>query len=289
MGALLAGELPRAHSSATLQNSPQDPSSGGSAFYQSKGVDENGVTPLMRAARDGEPNLLRSILSEGGDVNSQDSFGWSALTYAARRGDAPMILALANKGADIDHPSDDGWTPLMYAASEGFSDAVRVLLDRGANVNANSNSGATALTFAEQRQGGATGPEPKGKYGSRTYPPRDYPGVVEQLQRAGAVAGRAGPLPQISPAVDSKPVALNRPSIKYTEEARQHKLNARIDMRVLVGDDGTVRKIRVLTGAPYGLTDQAVTAASQLRFKPASRGGKPVEFWVPLSMDFNIK
>ncbi|HSB12676.1 MAG TPA: ankyrin repeat domain-containing protein [Blastocatellia bacterium] len=253
-------------------------------------ADEDGVTPLMRAARDGEARLLRSLLKEGGDVNSADAYGWTALTYAARRGDASMVAALANKGADLNHQSDDGLTPLMYAVSEGYADAVRVLLERGANVNATSKSGATALTLAEQRNNAQqTMAGTKTVTPSRTVERKDYAEVVEQLKRAGAFAGSPGPLLQLAPAVDSRPVALNHPYPAYTEEARRYKINATIHMRVLVGEDGAVKKVRVLVGAPYGLTEQAVISAHQLRFKPASRGGRPVESWTSLSMDFNIR
>ena len=37
--------------------------------------DEDGVTPLMRAARDGELKTFRSLLKRGADVNTKD-FGY---------------------------------------------------------------------------------------------------------------------------------------------------------------------------------------------------------------------
>lgn len=255
-------------------------------------TDEDGVTPLMRAVRDGETRSARSLIKETGDVDAQDVYGWSALTYAARRGDVAMVVALANKGADLNHQSDDGLTPLMYAAGEGYPDVVRVLLERGAIFNATSTSGATALSLAQLRNNSSqsqAGHDARTISLSQDRERRDYAEVVEQLKKAGAIEGRPGPLLLISPPIDSRPVPLNHPYPSYTEEARKHKINARIDMRVLVGEDGVVKKVRTLTGAPYGLTDQAVTAASQLRFKPASRGGKPAEFWTSLSMDFNLR
>lgn len=253
--------------------------------------DEDGITPLMCAARDGERKALRSLLNAGTEVDARDVYGWSALTYAARRGDASMITALANKGADLNNQSDEGLTPLMYASTEGYADAVRVLVERGANVNATSKGGATALGLAEARghaQRETAGQVSGGAAFSATEQ-RDYRAVIEYLKQAGGVVGKPGPVLQISPVVDSRPVALNRPYPSYTEEARRHKINARIDIRVLVGEDGSVKKVRVLIGAPDGLTKQAVMAANQLKFKPASSGGRAVEFWTPLSMDFNVR
>jgi len=243
----------------------------------------------MRAVRDGETTSARSLIKQSGDVDAQDVYGWSALTYAARRGDVALVVALANKGADLNHQSEDGLTPLMYATNEGYVDVVRVLLGRGANPNAVSTSGATALSLAQVRN---NQPQSTARQEAKTIivsqdQRRDYADIVELLKKAGAIEGR--PLLSVSPPIDSRPVPLNHPHPSYTEQARQHKINARIDMRVLVGEDGSVKKVRILTGAPYGLTEQAAMAAGQLRFKPAYRDGKPVEFWAPLFMDFNLR
>jgi len=42
---------------------------------------EEGVTALMRAARDGERKNVKALLEQGVDVNVRDPGGWSALTY----------------------------------------------------------------------------------------------------------------------------------------------------------------------------------------------------------------
>jgi TonB family protein len=59
-------------------------------------------------------------------------------------------------------------------------------------------------------------------------------------------------------------------------------------MRVLVGEDGNVKSVRVVRSLPDGLTEEAISAARQTTFKPAMKDGKPVPFWVGLEMNFNI-
>jgi protein TonB len=60
-------------------------------------------------------------------------------------------------------------------------------------------------------------------------------------------------------------------------------------MSVLVGEDGTVKSIRVVRGLPDGLTEQAVAVARETKFKPAMKDGKPVPLWVGLEISFVIR
>jgi len=47
--------------------------------------------------------------------------------------------------------------------------------------------------------------------------------------------------------------------------------------------------VRVVRGLPDGLTEQAIAAARQAKFKPAMKDGKPVPYWMVIQMDFNIR
>jgi len=46
---------------------------------------------------------------------------------------------------------------------------------------------------------------------------------------------------------------------------------------VLFRSDGRVHVIRVLQGLGYGLDEQAVKAAEQIKFKPALHEGQPID------------
>lgn len=103
----------------------------------------------------------------------------------------------------------------------------------------------------------------------------------------GIGSGHAGN--SIPTRVDTKPVPLNRPTPRYTESARANGVQGSVLVRVLVGEDGNVKLIRVIRGLPDGLTEEAITTARQTKFKPAMKDGKPVPFWVGLEINFNIR
>jgi TonB family protein len=89
--------------------------------------------------------------------------------------------------------------------------------------------------------------------------------------------------------VDTRPIPLNSPQPRYTEKARNNKIEGSVTLRVLVGADGLVNQVRVVRGLPDGLDEQAIQAAYQLRFKPAMKAGKPVAYWLPVIVEFNLR
>ncbi len=70
---------------------------------------------------------------------------------------------------------------------------------------------------------------------------------------------------------------ISKPSPVYTQEARQLKLEGEVLLEVLFGANGQLHVNRVVRGLGHGLDEAAVTAASQMRFKPAQRMGTPVD------------
>jgi TonB family protein len=93
----------------------------------------------------------------------------------------------------------------------------------------------------------------------------------------------------VATAVDQRPVPLNAPQPRYTEEARKNKIQGTVIARVLVGADGAVKQVRITRGLPDGLDEQAIQAAYQLRFRPAMKSGQPVSFWQAVSIEFNLR
>jgi len=70
---------------------------------------------------------------------------------------------------------------------------------------------------------------------------------------------------------------LGKPSLAYTSEARQRKIEGDVELDVLFTATGQVRVLRVIQGLGYGLDEAAVSAAEQIRFTPARREGQPVD------------
>ena len=89
--------------------------------------------------------------------------------------------------------------------------------------------------------------------------------------------------------VDTQPIALNRPRPNYTEEARKNKVQGVVVARVLVGEDGRVKQVLIVNGLADGLNEEAIRAASQIHFKPASKNGAAVAYWIRLEIEFNMR
>jgi TonB family protein len=133
---------------------------------------------------------------------------------------------------------------------------------------------------------------------------RKYIELDLESRRLGVGAGAPGGPGALSPSifktpdspgsnaartVDSRPVALNRVTPGYTEEARKNKVNGVVTLRMLVDETGTVKEIRVIRGLPDGLTEKAIDAGYKMRFKPAMKDGKPVAYWIAAQVTFSLR
>jgi len=239
------------------------------ALAQSR--DEDGVTALMRAARDGEKDNVIALLEQGVDVNARDAFGWTALTYGAAKGDKGIVKALLEKGVDMNAGGEIDYSPLMAAAAYGRNSIIELLIEKGVDLNRKDKNGVSALDVANRaKQKKAT----------------------EILKKAGAIerttsASKVSDSSNVS--VSTKPVQLNAPQPSYTTKARANLVEGNVVVKVLVGADGTVKKVRVLTGLPYGMSYQAMDAAYQLRFKPATKDGQAVAYWMSVLVEFHLR
>ncbi len=81
---------------------------------------------------------------------------------------------------------------------------------------------------------------------------------------------------------------LTKPSPAYTEEAREHGLQGEVVLSVVFAASGKLRVQRVVEGLGHGLDEAAWRAAEQIRFKPAQRDGRPVDFPATLRVVFQL-
>lgn len=79
---------------------------------------------------------------------------------------------------------------------------------------------------------------------------------------------------------------LDAPAAAYPDEARAAKAGGEVRLRLVLAADGTVKNIFPMKTLPYGLTDAAMNAARQIKFKPAIRDGRPVSQFSTLSYEF---
>jgi rhodanese-related sulfurtransferase len=108
----------------------------------------NGMTPLMRAARAGDPALVEELLAVGVDPLKCNADGNQALWLACVGENLDIVVKLIAAGCAIDHQNDNGATCLMYASSTGSAAVVKHLLAMGANPNLATPDDFTALDMA---------------------------------------------------------------------------------------------------------------------------------------------
>ena len=88
--------------------------------------------------------------------------------------------------------------------------------------------------------------------------------------------------------VDVKAEVTTKPEPDYTREARRVGVQGLVVLQVLLLGDGKIDRVRVVRRLPYGLTENAIRAACEIKFKPAMKGGQPVPQWVTLQYAFRL-
>ncbi len=81
---------------------------------------------------------------------------------------------------------------------------------------------------------------------------------------------------------------LYRPKPVYTEEARSKKIEGDVLLQVVFKASGEVQVERVVRGLGYGLDEAAEAAARQIKFKPATQSGQPVDFPAVAHITFEL-
>jgi TonB family protein len=111
-------------------------------------------------------------------------------------------------------------------------------------------------------------------------------GAIDALNGSGSQAKTASPKPTTGA---TAPVEITfKPKPDYTDEGRKQKINGEVRLEVLFKSDGQVHVIRVLQGLGYGLDEQAVKAAEQIKFKPALHEGQPIDSMAQVHIIFEL-
>ncbi len=106
-------------------------------------------SPVADAAMRDNRDEVRSLLTQGADVNAAQGDGLTALHWAALKGDAALAQMLVYAGANLKATTRlDAFTPLLMAAKDGDAAMVETLVNAGADTNAATTNGTTPLMFA---------------------------------------------------------------------------------------------------------------------------------------------
>ena len=112
-----------------------------------KARDKRGWTALMLAAQKDIPDIAKTLIDAGADVNAIATYPdiSTALTFVAINDGAATIKILAENGANLEIKNKAGISPLVSAILRGSISAVEEFIKCGANVNTQDNDGDTAL------------------------------------------------------------------------------------------------------------------------------------------------
>jgi len=112
---------------------------------------DDGHTPLLIAARNGNLEMVKELLQAGANPNATDTiFVAVPLHKATYHGYAEVTKVLAkHPGVDLDFQGpSNGYTPLHDALWHGYKDCARVLVEAGASVSIKGHDGKTPLDIA---------------------------------------------------------------------------------------------------------------------------------------------
>jgi protein TonB len=140
----------------------------------------------------------------------------------------------------------------------------------------------STLAPPDSRGSGADGGAGIGKNGGSG--PGDGPGLGPGLR-----GGTGGDVFQLGSGI-TPPQVIRSVKPSYTAEAMQRRIQGEAYLTVIVRADGTVTDIRVTRSLDreFGLDEEAIKAARQWRFKPATRFGQPVAVYVTIGVGFSM-
>ena len=99
----------------------------------------------------------------------------------------------------------------------------------------------------------------------------------------------AAPLQQVLVAPTAANLeVLSKPSVQYTSEARELKIQGDVVLRVTFTSTGRVVVQSVVHGLGHGLDEEACRAALQIRFHPATSNGQAVDLTTNITITFQL-
>jgi len=154
----------------------------------------DGATPLMRAAKVTDVELMKALLEHGANPNLALRNGTTVLMNIAARAGRPapseqttidVMAMLIKHGADVRVANGTGQTPLHLAIGRGDG-IVTYLAEHGAPLDAKDSSGRTPLDVAMGVQGtaaaGRGGRGGRGGPGGPAGPPQVFESTAALLK-----------------------------------------------------------------------------------------------------------
>jgi protein TonB len=124
------------------------------------------------------------------------------------------------------------------------------------------------------------------------------PGGVPGGQMGGVVGGVIGSIPTAAPKLVvpkrirvsggvTEGLLIKKVMPEYPALARQAQIQGPVQLEAVIGKDGTIQNLRVISGHPM-LTQAAINAVKQWRYKPYILNGEPVEVDTTITVNFTL-
>ena len=102
--------------------------------------------PSLKDLKQVQPSLKVDQKSQTSSV--VDYFGWSPITLAARQGDYQIVWSLVEAGADFQDSNIRGWYPIHLAAAVGTTEVLSYLISRGGDITKENADGLSPVELA---------------------------------------------------------------------------------------------------------------------------------------------
>jgi len=75
---------------------------------------------------------------------------------------------------------------------------------------------------------------------------------------------------------------------QYSKEMLQNRVEGVVKAKILIGSDGTVKKVEIISDIGYDSAEIALEFLMTLEFEPAMKGEHAVSVWIPFSIRFEL-
>jgi protein TonB len=123
------------------------------------------------------------------------------------------------------------------------------------------------------------------------------PGGVPGGQMGGVLGGILSAAPMSAPRIAVQRIRLsqgvtegnllNKMTPLYPEIARRARIQGVVILQAVISKQGTIENLRVVSGHPM-LTQSALDAVRQWRYRPYLLNGEPVEVETQITVNFNL-
>jgi TonB family protein len=117
---------------------------------------------------------------------------------------------------------------------------------------------------------------------------REGYGKVASAGIPAAAPMAAAPRMAAQPVQSTQVEVLSKPPVQYTAEARQLHVEGDVVLNVTFLASGRVEVHGIVRGLGHGLDEEARRVAEQIRFRPATSDGHPVDFTTKITITFQL-